>query len=566
MMLMMGQRAERLREERRREEESARMRKELRHLARDRRRKALQAKLDLQRQDDTADHLLQQCHDKELEIAVSTCGRYKTEDRRALDDLMHWLSTSDACEEEFITIRREMADLKKAIKETDCQMEAVRKEAAARKLAAKNLSVFSVEKVLKRQDQAVAEFGRQLEENRKLVEQVHHLKLERARVAQIHDELNTELTKINQALNENVDVARNTYDQVDSSKRRMASVALLFDGKKATYQLDMKNLNFKIGVLKRTERFMVGKNKQRKDDFSEQRLALRLRPSPLKCDNDNYRKVMQDIEKAFENGNIDTVVNAFLELVAENFMLFRNVSERRERTQELLRELAEVKHQTAQRGAQMGLEARETTAREKELWEKKSFCESLACRQEQQLEMCDVVIRTYIDSLLQILRHLGYSEDEILRLAGVYGSVEERNAPVFFAEVEQYVNKLFEVQNFVEFLTFQEKRRQTVLGSGGVRERPPRLHLVSTVTVLPPAHADEPSDALLRTTSADTLCWPHERKRVERHVTEELEARAACQEADVMPCPVMSDVTQDMIEDCRQVAPRTADTTDVDVF
>ena len=50
-----------------------------------------------------------------------------------------------------------------------------------------------------------------------------------------------------------------------------------------------------------------------------------------------------------------------------------------------------------------------------------------ATQKEESIAQADEMIATYIRGIMDILTKLGYTQEEILRLAGVYKRVEERN-------------------------------------------------------------------------------------------------------------------------------------------
>ena len=55
------------------------------------------------------------------------------------------------------------------------------------------------------------------------------------------------------------------------------------------------------------------------------------------------------------------------------------------------------------------------------------MCVARAERREQNIQNANTVISVYIQGILAILEKLGYSQQDIERLAGIYKCVEERN-------------------------------------------------------------------------------------------------------------------------------------------
>nr|KAG5692230.1 hypothetical protein BaRGS_009830 [Batillaria attramentaria] len=116
---------------------------------------------------------------------------------------------------------------------------------------------------------------------------------------------------------------RATYDQKDNLDKTMVKVRAHYEKQRATFELEMKMLNFKIDVLKRTEAFIVEKNKYREDEFAERRAALLAQLNPVERENLRYRSVIQDVAQTRGTDNIHEVVTTFVQMMEENWMLFK---------------------------------------------------------------------------------------------------------------------------------------------------------------------------------------------------------------------------------------------------
>ncbi|KAK7497444.1 hypothetical protein BaRGS_00011286, partial [Batillaria attramentaria] len=114
---------------------------------------------------------------------------------------------------------------------------------------------------------------------------------------------------------------------------------------------------------------------------------------------------------------------------------------------------------------------------------------------EKRLKSADEVIQSYIEGVLRVLDNLGYTQEEILKMAGVYGKVEERNVLRFLAEIEEYINKLWMLQNYDAYQIDQEKRKTSMLGAARITTPlPNRIEVEFRAVVLPPAHTHEMDD------------------------------------------------------------------------
>nr|KAG5707020.1 hypothetical protein BaRGS_019625 [Batillaria attramentaria] len=283
-----------------------------------------------------------------------------------------------------------------------------------------------------------------------------------------------------------------------------------FEKQSVLFNNEMITLEINIDRLKQTERFVVGKNKHRPDEYEVKRRYLQSLPTP----NAKALKVLKDVESLMMGKyetTVDDIVTTFLQLVDENYMLFRNVSESRVLNESLQSEIAATSEQLRKLRSDSTKKLRENNAEKEELIEKKKFHEQLAGEQEKRIERADKVIDSYIEGVLRNLDNLGYTQQEIDKLAGVYGKIEERNAfwflgkinkmvsypnPTlrgagvvewFLGEIEKYVNKLWEIQTFSAFEENEEKRKTSMVGTKRpVSPLPNRLEVSTRAYINPP--------------------------------------------------------------------------------
>ncbi|KAK7478258.1 hypothetical protein BaRGS_00030516 [Batillaria attramentaria] len=434
MLLMMGQRAERLRAERVREEESQKMRTEVRSTRRQ--RGSLRHKYEpiLNRQQRWKQNLASKEHNMKRDLAVASSDYYKRQDKRNTAQLYQWINDSDHRKSEIRLSKQEIDSLKVEIRKTEIEIEDTKKILAARKEECRKLSVPSHQKVLNRLDKATCEFGQQLTKNRGLLDQVHHYSLEKAFLKTILHNLEYDLKQLRILMAAHVSVASNCYDQRETAKRGMVKLKEHFEKQSVLFNNEMITLEINIDRLKQTERFVVGKNKHRPDEYEVKRRYLQSLPTP----NAKALKVLKDVESLMMGKyetTVDDIVTTFLQLVDENYMLFRNV----------------------------------------------------AGEQEKRIERADKVIDSYIEGVLRNLDNLGYTQQEIDKLAGVYGKIEERNVSRFLGEIEKYVNKLWEIQTFSAFEENEEKRKTSMVGTKRpVSPLPNRLEVSTRAYINPP--------------------------------------------------------------------------------
>ncbi|KAK7476996.1 hypothetical protein BaRGS_00031772 [Batillaria attramentaria] len=506
MMLMMGQRAERLREERIRQEESVKMRKEIRSVRRTRHRTELKNDYVSCIQDKCISRLRSEAIECETDIGVANSPYFQRQDERDSKQLKEWIETNDYWRREIRKTREHLEVLRRAIRETDAEMDRTKKDIARRKAECSTFRVITHEKVLNRLDKATRDFGQQLQENKCLLAEMHHLTVVKALYQAVTKKLETILKKLTLELTAHTECTRATYDQKDNLDKTMVKVRAHYEKQRATFELEMKMLNFKIDVLKRTEAFIVEKNKYREDEFAERRAALLAQLNPVERENLRYRSVIQDVAQTRGTDNIHEVVTTFVQMMEENWMLFKIIDL--------------VKHivQEAQILSSTGLilvEADEKEAR---------------------IAKIDEAIQLYIKAVEDIMEKLDYDEEDIKRLAGVFGIIEERNILTLLSEIEAYVNKLWVLQDFIEYKAFEDRRRVTLIPVAVKPKgpRPPRHLPLSTYPIVPPCF-DRRDEYDEHRSMTDIRVVPYSHEQIKQYVHNELEARVCSITSVVSP-------------------------------
>nr|KAG5692233.1 hypothetical protein BaRGS_009833 [Batillaria attramentaria] len=433
MMLMVGQRAERLREERIRNEESIRMRKDIRSLRRTRGRDERSLGVFLGYQNKWMDGLQSEAGNMDRDIKTTKCHCYQLEDERDTTRLMHWVERNDAVKAEIAKTRAKIADLKHQIFQVESELNDTKKALGRRKKGYANVRVPEIWKVMDRLDIAIAELGEGTRENRRL---------------------------------------------------------------------------------------------PREDEFAEQRALLLARQNPVTKEIQKYVERLKEIKEKTEGQPLDQIANTFVELVLENWMLFQNVQLTKDRNHEMIAEVKKLKEGIARQNAALAQKGRENHALENELTEKRDICQKIADKKQQRIDQVDELLQHYIAGVKDMLDKLEYTPEEISRLSGIFHGVHEENVLVFLGEIENYVNKLWGLQDYVEYSAWENRRRKSLI-PGAVKPkgpRPPRRSLMSVVPVLPPNY--ERSDAYEDTRSLTDLdIVPFDYEEIYQHVCEELISR-----------------------------------------
>nr|KAG5692232.1 hypothetical protein BaRGS_009832 [Batillaria attramentaria] len=166
-----------------------------------------------------------------------------------------------------------------------------------------------------------------------------------------------------------------------------------------------QNDSTKVEIAKTRAKIAELKQQYREDEFAEQRKILLARQNPVRREIQRYENVLGEIHHKKDGQELAEVVETFVRLLEENWMLFQNVQLTKERNQEML---------------------------------------------ELRIEQIDERLQHYIAGIKDMLDKLEYTPEEISRLAGIFRGVHEENAIVFLCEIEKYVNKLWGIQDYLE--------------------------------------------------------------------------------------------------------------------
>ncbi|KAK7091010.1 outer dynein arm-docking complex subunit 1-like isoform X2 [Littorina saxatilis] len=454
----------------------------------------------------------------------------------------------DACLDESRKVQGavEMVNLK--IRETEVEMIEQRLKLKALTRAMDNVHVIGTDKVQKRVEVVEQKYGMQLAENRQLMDMIEHLESERNKSRKLFEELEAQLEQLSKQLSGHIEVAKTTYEQRDINKRNMTKMLDHLDKSTAFFQSDMQLLQFKIDVLKRMERFMTTKNKFRPDEGRERRIKSRSQLSVTEKDSIMYGNLMGKIRMDLAEEDLHIIIKTFIELEEENYMLFKNISETRDQCHTMQVEIDDARQQIKNMRKDNRRKEQENMARKVELVEKIQMCKKEADKREQFIKNADHVIKTYIRGILAILDKLGYTQQDIERLAGVFKCVEERNVRVFLAEIERFVNQLHDLKTAGEYIAWDTKRRMSMT-TYTIEPMAPRLTLVQRVLVVPPIHEEGddvedptlPPEASVRPLSCDEMMY---------HIEEDLESQVGDTEgSDNLPSPNMKDAVSEATGD-----------------
>ncbi|KAL8583231.1 hypothetical protein ACOMHN_013786 [Nucella lapillus] len=309
--------------------------------------------------------------------------------------------------------------------------------------------------------------------------------------------------------------ASTTYESRDMNWLNMGKLRDHMDKSYTAFESDMQLMQFKISVLKRMERFMTTKNRFRPDEGRERRREIRSQISITEKDSMNLASILDRVRKGLGQKDMLLIIRIFNELQEENYMLFKNISETRGAAHAMTMEIDKVKTKIA------------LIRKAKQQNEQEAFTHK---------------------GILAILNKLGYSEEHIKQIAGVFENVEERNVLDFTAEIEHYINKIYDLRTLTDFLVYDNARKSPHMPLPP-EPLPPRLAFVQRVVVVPPHHeeADDVDDAALPTEAAFR---PLERPEISHHVDDDLEIRGRREELGApVPSPTMTDATSEAIGD-----------------
>lgn len=518
---MMGQRAERLQREREREEAMAVMHRKTRSMTRT--RALLQKRLPpfLGSQDSWAEELQREQQNHESDLKTATADSFKREDKRDISRLKHWIADADKNKLEIKKMRSEISDLRKITNDVEQEIRETQQKIADRIEECSRFRTVSLCKVLKRYDMECQNFGRQLVENRQLIQEMSHLRARMAFIGRIECGLQKKLTHLDLQLSRNVAVAKETYDKQGTANRKLTRLDEHFHRSSDAFTKDMGDYTLKIDELKKLERFSLRKSQMCEDELHEWREWMAQQPSLIERGVQEYHEVTKKVFDVLGEDNLLDVIDTFIGVKEENFLLFRNVSEAKELVQEEIAETERTKEAIDLICSEMSTKRKEQKMYQEELKEKRDTCKQIADEKEAEMAKADEKIDLYIQCVLDILRKLDYTQDEFTKLAGAYGKAEQRNVLRFFSEVEHCVDKLWAIRVFLEFKAHDSHNKSKMIPAA-VTPLPRRVKLSEAVSVILPADDDDAPECL----PSDSDIRPYSALELQPYVTEELSRRS----------------------------------------
>lgn len=493
MMLIMGKRAEMMHMERERREETQEMTKKLRSVDRAARTRTRLHLPPLHRHQVWTERLKKEEENHRLDLKVCTSDYFKRQDKKDTQVIRQRIDQLDRHAKCLKAKQIEIEEVQEKIKFVEKELRDVNKKMAARK---KECSIFrpvTKEKVAVRFDLAVRELSEQLEQNRSLVAEIHQLRQERSSVSTLLKEVERDILDMSSELTAHVKAAQEKFVELSMSQKTKGQMDEHFNRKRDSWLDDMHTYELKINELKKKASFMLQKGKLKRDFYMEEYERLRLEPSPNEREVSLFHAAQEHVLDKLQKQDLCDVVETFVNLKEENYMLFRNMKETKNQIDAISTAIDRTKAKIKEIHSQDRKSKRDSHLLMQEISEKTLFCEVRADEQEGRLNQANEVIETYIQCVLHFLHKLGYTQQEITKLSAVYGKAEERNVLVFMGEIENYVDKLWQIQEYEAFRIHERRQREVVLPIP-VTPLLPRFHQQPTLTLTPPSEDEDEAD------------------------------------------------------------------------
>ncbi|XP_025078645.1 uncharacterized protein LOC112554808 isoform X2 [Pomacea canaliculata] len=263
-------------------------------------------------------------------LNLATAKVYQTADQRCSIILEQLISEFDQHVVEIKNAKSEIETLELEIKEVDTKIQKTRNRKLEVKAKDGSWHATSALSSLKNHERAAHQYGTQLAKNRQLGATIHHLQVEHAQLAKNHRHLEKELQKLSADLAEYINVATETYNKKDASKRAIVKLTEMIDRTQTAFDTEVEGIDINIDFLKRLENFMVAKNKPRENEWLEMKKKQKGQATAAEKENIFYETALAKIRSKLGEENMEIIIRTFVELAEENYMLFKNISETRE--------------------------------------------------------------------------------------------------------------------------------------------------------------------------------------------------------------------------------------------
>ncbi|XP_022344643.2 coiled-coil domain-containing protein 63-like [Crassostrea virginica] len=348
-----------------------------------------------------------------------------------------------------------------------------------------------------RLDKETVKFNQQLSVNRKLRQEIDHLRQDRLVFNTLFKKLTKELDDIKKSINEIVTEASQAYEERDEAQNKMLALKERSEKDIAQQEVEMKELYRIIDHDNRLKEFMMFKACER-TEFKEEEESKKKKCSGGDKDKDAEKGQIKSLEDAFQRirevtgeNDIDLIVTNFIRRENENFALFQYVNEINDEVEQLQDEINNMKMEIKQFEKDDIKNEGVRVQMLKDLEEKSDKIR----RQKDATQKKNVEVNKVLDELRsgvdQLFRSIQCDSSVIQDMLGSDDRVSNKNILQYMGIIEQKTMELLQAQQYLQMKMNPPKQEKKSDSTTPVHQTAQKIDLPPTVSILPPNAGEE---------------------------------------------------------------------------
>nr|XP_022344643.1 coiled-coil domain-containing protein 63-like [Crassostrea virginica] len=348
-----------------------------------------------------------------------------------------------------------------------------------------------------RLDKETVKFNQQLSVNRKLRQEIDHLRQDRLVFNSLFKKLTKELDDIKKSINEIVTEASQAYEERDEAQNKMLALKERSEKDIAQQEVEMKELYRIIDHDNRLKEFMMFKACER-TEFKEEEESKKKKCSGGDKDKDAEKGQIKSLEEAFQRirevtgeNDIDLIVTNFIRRENENFALFQYVNEINDEVEQLQDEINNMKLEIKQFEKD---DIKNEGVRVQMLNDLEEKSDKIR-RQKDATQKKNVEVNKVLDELRsgvdQLFRSIQCDSSVIQDMLGSDDRVSNKNILQYMGIIEQKTMELLQAQQYLQMKMNPPKQEKKSDSTTPVHQTAQKIDLPPTVSILPPNAGEE---------------------------------------------------------------------------
>ncbi|XP_065842357.1 uncharacterized protein [Oscarella lobularis] len=443
--------------------ELSKLQRQYRIMEGDRKQYDNHAQNSIRKQRATIESLKRESEELMKDFRLAAGRQNSTKDAKNVRELVD-LQGMQADYDERIRIEKEkIAEVNKHARAVEKKMAQQRKEMGGVHMSQQHhVQMKKQQRVMEnRLDKALVKFNSSLAQNSELRMTIDHLRQERLVFERIHGRLEKTLADIKRQLGELIDSSTQAYESSEEARAKMTALKEKADKEMAQHNMEMKELMRVIEHDRKLREFMTTKDFERQELESQALMQRRLKGEGER--GDKAEETLEAYEDAFDRikeftgiDDIDQLVARFIEVEDQNFALFNLVNELNSEIEGLQEQIADVK-QNIDKFRNQGIEMEEQRKSIlADLERQLKVVEERMKRQENRHAKNSRILDQLKSGVDSMFTKIGCDRSAITDMLGGQTGVTDANLMQFLGIIEQRVNELLQLQQFISLKESEE--------------------------------------------------------------------------------------------------------------